>query len=144
MEEDIYTISEVAQRLKLHAKTVLAFVRDGRLRATKVGKQYRIAKADLDAFTGHRPPEAAESAPVKRRRHVEVSSIVEIDAISLETAARAVTHLQGALKGRSPDDGHAQLDTIYYEEIGRLKLIISASPETTARLLNFVPILIAD
>jgi excisionase family DNA binding protein len=145
MNEDLYTVSDVAERLKLHVKTVLAFVRDGRLRATKVGKQYRIAKADLDAFTGHRLPEAIESAPVKRRRHVEVSSIVEIDAISLEAATRAVTHLQGALKGRrSPDDAHAQLDTIYYEEIGRLKLIISAGPETTAWLLNFVPILIAD
>lgn len=144
MSEDLYTVSDVAERLKLHVKTVLAFVRDGRLRATKVGKQYRIAKIDLDAFTGNRPSEAAESAPVKRRRHVEVSSIVEIDAISLEAATRTVTHLQGALKGRSPDDAHAQLDTIYYEEIGRLKLIISAGPETTAWLLNFVPILIAD
>ena len=144
MTEDLYTVSDVAERLKLHVKTVLAFIRDGRLRATKLGKQYRVTKADLDAFTGHPAAATANGAPVRRQRHVEVSSIVEIDAISLETATRAVTHLQGSLKGRSPDDSHAQLDTIYYEEIGRLKLIISASPETTAQLLNFVPILIAD
>ena len=140
MNEDIYTVSDVAERLKLHVKTVLAFIRDGRLKATRVGKQYRIARSDLDAFTGHTAPPAAP----RRTRRVEVSSIVEIDAISLEAATRAVTHLQGALKGRAPGDTHAQLDTIYYEEIGRLKLIISASPETTAQLLNFVPILIAD
>ena len=141
MTEDLYTVSDVAERLKLHVKTVLAFIRDGRLRATKVGKQYRVTKADLDAFTGHPAPEAA---PVRRTRHVEVSSIVEIDAISLETATRAVTHLQAALKGRPPEDTHAQLDTIYYQEIARLKLIISASPDTTAKLLSYVPILIAD
>ena len=138
MSGNLYTVAEAAERLKLHAKTVLSFIRDGRLKAARVGKQYRITQSDLDAFAGQQEPQP------RRTRHVEVSSIVEIDAISLEAATRAVTHLQGALKGRSPDDAHAQLDTIYYEEIGRLKLIISASPETTAQLLNFVPILIAD
>ena len=139
MDQDFYTIAEVARRLKLHVKTVLLYVRDGRLKATRIGKQYRVAKSDFDALAG-----GMNDVEPRRTRHVEVSSIVEIDAISLETATRAVTHLQGALKGRRPDDTHAQLDTIYYEDIGRLKLIISASPETTAQLLNFVPILIAD
>jgi len=141
MDQDFYTIAEVARLLKLHVKTVLIYVRDGRLKATRIGKQYRVARNDFDAFAvGHAPP----VDDVRRRRRVEVSSIVEIDAISLEAATRAVTHLQGALKGRPSDDSHAQLDTIYYQEIGRLKLIISASPETTAQLLNFVPVLIAD
>lgn len=140
MSGNLYTVAEAAGRLKLHVKTVLGFIRDGRLKATRVGKQYRIVQSDLDAFAGqHAPP-----AEVRRTRRVEVSSIVEIDAVSLETATRAVTHLQGALKGRAPDDGHAQLDTIYYQEIGRLKLIITASPETTAQLLKFVPVLVAD
>jgi excisionase family DNA binding protein len=138
MSGNLYTVAEAAERLKLHVKTVLGFIRDGRLKAARVGKQYRITQSDLDAFAGEQAPQP------RRTRHVEVSSIVEIDAISLETATRAVTHLQGALKGRSPDDAHAQLDTIYYEDIGRLKLIISAGPETTASLLNLVPILIAD
>lgn len=138
MSGNLYTVAEAAERLKLHVKTVLSFIRDGRLKATRVGKQYRITQSDLDAFAGEQPPQP------RRTRHVEVSCIVEIDAISLETTTRAVTHLQAALKGRSPDDAHAQLDTIYYEEIGRLKLIISASPETTASLLKLVPILIAD
>src|SRR5277367_3671957 len=124
MDQDFYTVADVARRLKLHVKTVLLYVRDGRLKATRIGKQYRVAKSDFDTFAGGLSIEAGP----RRTRHVEVSSIVEIDAISLETATRAVTHLQGALKGRAPDDAHAQLDTIYYEEIGRLKLIISASP----------------
>lgn len=140
MDQDFYTITEVAKRLKLHVKTVLIYVRDGRLKATRIGKQYRVARSDFDAFAGQ---QAQQSEP-RRTRRVEVSSIVEIDAISLEAATRAVTHLQGALKSRPPDDSHAQLDTIYYQEIGRLKLIISASPETTAQLLKFVPVLIAD
>jgi len=142
MDQDFYTITEVAKRLKLHVKTVLIYVRDGRLKAARIGKQYRVTRSDFDAFAaGYGAP--AEPGELRLHRHVDVSSIVEIDAISRAAAERAVTHLQGALKGRSPGDRPTRLDTIYYEEIARLKLIISASPETTASLLNLVSVLIA-
>ena len=143
MDQDFLTVTEVARRLKLHVKTVLIYVRDGRLKATRIGKQYRVARRDFEAFAaGQDAP--AEPDAVRRHRHIDVSSIVEIDAISRATAERAVTHLQGALKGKSPEDRPTRLDTIYYEEIARLKLIISASPATTASLLNLIPILIEE
>jgi excisionase family DNA binding protein len=143
MDQDLYTVSEVAERLKLHTKTVLAFVRDGRLKATRVGKQYRIARNDLDAFTGQRPT-LPDGNPAGRHRHVEVSSIVEIDAIDRAAVDRTVTHLLGALNARAPGDARTRVDAIYYEEIARLKLIVSGSTETTAYLLGLVPVLIAD
>src|SRR5215469_544792 len=142
MEQDFYTITEVAKRLKLHVKTVLLYVRDGRLKAKRIGKQYRVAKSDFDAFAGGQAETTLE--PVRRKRHVEVSSIVEIDAIGSAAANRTVTHLLAALKNKPPGDARARLDTIYYEEIARLKLIISGSIETTTHLLNLVPILIGD
>ncbi|WP_410908004.1 helix-turn-helix domain-containing protein, partial [Priestia sp. SIMBA_032] len=41
---------EVADELGLHVRTVRTYIRDGRLRAARVGKQYRITRADLAAF----------------------------------------------------------------------------------------------
>ena len=32
MSEDVYTVEQFAERLKLHRKTVLRFIREGRLR----------------------------------------------------------------------------------------------------------------
>ncbi len=52
MTQELYTVEAAAERLKLHNKTVLRFIREGRLRATKIGKQYRILHSDLDAFAG--------------------------------------------------------------------------------------------
>jgi excisionase family DNA binding protein len=137
MTQDFCTVAEVAESLKLHVKTVLNFVHDGRLKATRIGKQYRIARSDLEAFTGSRPSEQ-----VRRHRHVEVSSVVHIDAIGVEQSNRAITHLMSALKGRSAADAPARLDTIYYEEQARLKIIVSGSIETTAAILGFIPALI--
>lgn len=134
MIEDFCTVTEVAERLKLHPKTVLQFVRDGRLRATRIGKQYRISRNDLDVFTGTRPLAV-------RLRHTEVSSVVHIDAIGAAQAGRTATHLMAALKGRSGDDAAARLDTIYYEEQAKLKIVISGGIETTAYLLGLIPVL---
>ena len=55
MSEEVYTVEHAAERLKLHPKTVLRFIRDGRLRAVKVGKSYRILRTEMEAMTGARP-----------------------------------------------------------------------------------------
>ena len=55
MSEEVYTVEQFAERLKLHPKTVLRFIKDGRLRAVKVGKSYRILRTDMEAMTGMTP-----------------------------------------------------------------------------------------
>ena len=76
------------------------YVRDGRLKAVRIGKQYRIAAADLEEFTGH-PVAGARRETARRVRHVEVSSIVQIDAISPAGMSRLTTTVMAAVAGRS-------------------------------------------
>lgn len=49
-EEKYYTIEEVAKILKVVYLTVYRWIQDGKLKAYKAGKQYRIKKSDLDSF----------------------------------------------------------------------------------------------
>lgn len=79
MPQQPYSVEQVANLLGLHVKTVRNYVRDGRLKAVRIGKQYRIAREDLEAFMGGAAEPSAETAG---RRHMEASSIVQIDAIS--------------------------------------------------------------
>jgi excisionase family DNA binding protein len=134
MREDLFTVEEVADRLGLHVRTIRNYIREGRLKAVKIGKQYRIAAADLEALTG-RPVGAAER-PVRRHRHVDVSSIVEIDAISREDANRVSTLLMGiANGGREP---WLRVDTSYLEERGQLKVVVLSDLATTADVLGMI------
>ncbi len=129
MSQQLYSIFDVAERLGLHVKTVRGYVQDGRLKATRIGKQYRIQRDDLEAFTGGKvPPLARETA--RRSRHVGVSSIVEIDAIDDESATR----LSDTLKSSDA----LRIDTIYDEERARLKIIISGGAEATAIALRTI------
>lgn len=49
-KQTIYTVKEVAEMLKVHFQTILAYIKDGKLKAMKIGKGYRISKKDLDDF----------------------------------------------------------------------------------------------
>ena len=112
----------------LHVKTVRNYVREGRLKAVRIGKQYRIAREDLEAMTG-RPQPPPE--PVSRSRHVEVSSIVEIDAISSEAANRLSMSLVSAASG-------IRIETIYNEERAHLKIILVGDMDKNASYLKFI------
>ena len=51
MPRDAYqTVKEVAERLKVNEATVRQWIRDGDLRAVDIGKGWRIADGDFDAF----------------------------------------------------------------------------------------------
>jgi excisionase family DNA binding protein len=56
MSPQLYLADEVAGLLNLHVKTIRRSVRDGRLKARRIGKEYRIARADLDDFAGETRP----------------------------------------------------------------------------------------
>lgn len=50
INEQYYSIEEVAKMLKVVYLTVYRWIQAGKLTAYKAGKQYRIEKTDLDKF----------------------------------------------------------------------------------------------
>jgi excisionase family DNA binding protein len=143
MEEELYTVEQVSQLLGLHVKTVRGYVRDGRLKAVRIGKQYRINRADLAEFTGGVTP-----APIRestaRHRHAEVSSIVQVDAISAAEANRISLSLTGAVNSRPYDGTRLRIDTAYDEERASLKVILLGGLADVAELLKMVNMILED
>jgi len=139
MTTQLFTADEVAGLLNLHVKTIRRYVRDGRLKAKRIGKEYRIARADLDAFAGE--TRAAET-PVARTRHVIASSIVDIDAISPDDSHRVTTMIMASLNSRKGEADFPRVDSIYYPEQGKLRVTITASPILTCELLRTIDALI--
>ncbi|AYF76105.1 DNA-binding protein [Nocardia yunnanensis] len=137
MTDRLYSVDEVADRLGLRVRTVRGYVRDGKLPATRIGKQYRINQADLEAFTGSPAPDAVRES-VARHRHSEVSSIVEVDAVDQTTADRVSTLLTGTAGNRFANDQPLRVQTFYDRERARLKVILVGGLGDTARLLEYM------
>jgi excisionase family DNA binding protein len=50
MQEKVYTTEEVAQQLRVDARTVRKWIRNGELAAIDVGGEYRIRESSLQEF----------------------------------------------------------------------------------------------
>ncbi|GAA4566531.1 helix-turn-helix domain-containing protein [Micromonospora coerulea] len=140
MSDDVYSVEQVADRLGLHPRTVRGYIRSGRLRAVRIGKQYRIARADLDALTGGPRP---ASPPRAAGPSVEVSSIVQVDGVDRAAADRLGTLvLAGA--NTSHDPAHPlRVQTVHDEERQRMKIVILGGAAATADLLHLLDAVLA-
>jgi excisionase family DNA binding protein len=145
MADTMYSAEEAAQLLGLQVRTVRNYVRDGRLPGVRIGKQYRIARADLEAFTaGAFTQEAFSGAqagpgPSKSAEVVaEVSSVVQIDGIDPSARDRLERTLTAATVGGGEAVETLRVEPLYDEERRRLKLIIVGSVSQTAELLRIV------
>jgi excisionase family DNA binding protein len=132
----LYTVEQVAERLKLHPKTVLRMIREGRLKAARIGKAYRISGDDLDALAGVTRAEARGAAD-------RATVIADFGELAPELANRLASTLTAMLgssyKART---GPVTLETAYDPMLRRLKVVIVATPEDAATLLQSAAFLV--
>ncbi len=136
-ERELYSVGEVAERLGLHVRTVRSYVRDGRLKAVRIGKQYRIAREDFEALAGLPTAAAPTETPVARRPP-EVSSIVQIDSVGADSASRLSTLVTAGAQAPPGSPGRLNVQTIYDREQQRMKIVILGSAAATAGLLQLI------
>jgi excisionase family DNA binding protein len=130
----MYSLEQVAERLGLHVRTVRSYVRSGRLKAVRIGKQYRVRPEELENLTGPTPPRHA----VPRHRRIEASSVVQVDAVSKDTARRITNHLTGAAKAPRDEGSALRVETIYDEERAQMKVIVIGSLSDAADLFRLL------
>ncbi|MGW3959508.1 helix-turn-helix domain-containing protein [Amycolatopsis sp. NPDC005003] len=129
MALDVFSAEQVAAKLGLHVRTVRNYVRDGRLKAVRIGKQYRITAEDLAAFTG---------LPVAERA-AELSGVVEIAGVDRAAADRIATMVAASVNG--PRDGGERplrVETIHDGERATMKIIVLGDLAAGADLLRRV------
>ncbi len=130
MAEEFYTVEQAAARLRLHPKTVLRYIHDGRLRGTRIGKAYRIMRSDLEAFGG---ANAGMSGIASR-----VTSVVETGGISLAASERIAGLVNAAaMRGDAPA-APFHVSTAFDPSAGSMKIVIVGTPRDTAGLLQLI------
>lgn len=130
MTEELYTVEAAAERLKLHSKTVLRFIRERRLRATKIGKQYRILRSDLDAFAGIDSAREAQAA--------RVTAIIDVPDVGEDLLRRLTSTMLGAGGGHQQDGPPVSIDVAHDPVRRTAKVIAVGTPSDVAALLQLV------
>jgi excisionase family DNA binding protein len=125
-----HTVDRAAERLAVHPKTVLRFIRDGRLRATRIGKAWRILASDLDAFAG------VPTAPARANEPIRVTAIADLPDVSMDVSRRLATALQALVLTPRDRARSIRLDTVYDPERSHLKVIVVADALDAAAVLQ--------
>lgn len=130
MSEGYLTVTQAANQLRLHPKTVLRLIHEQRLRGTRIGKSYRISPSDLRAFGGGSSVHQHDSNPVR------VSCAVDVPDLSVSESERLASMLNALLLGRHVCTNPIHLNTIYDPTVRSLKTIIVGSPNDVAVILS--------
>lgn len=132
MADGVVTVEQAAKELNMHPKTVLRYIRDGRLPATRIGKSYRIPRAKLDAFAGIANGKAGTGSAVR------ATCIVEIPNFSADKAERTAAFLHSAALAGNSDTPPLRLQTAFDPSGAAMKVVIFGTPADVGRLLDML------
>lgn len=131
MIDALITVEQAAEQLKLHPKTVLRHIREGRLPATRIGKSYRIERSKLDAFAGMAGGRIATQG-------ARATCIVDIPNLTSADAQRIATFLGAVAMTGDADTPPLHLSTAFDPTTETLKVVIVGSPADAGKLLEML------
>jgi len=132
MSAEFYSIEDLSKILKLHPKTLLRFIHEGKIKAQKIGRSWRINQEALKEYTHAELAQAKQSEALPDygsiSTRMRVSAIIEIDEQNSEEATRLSNTLMAALNCKDPAWGNSRVDCFYYPEIQKAKYALYGSP----------------
>jgi len=123
MLKDYYTVDQISNMLDIHPKTIQRYIREGKLRASKIGKSWRITGHDLSAFTegDNYKASMAESQP---SRKIIASSVIDIVTEGKEDAIRILNMLTASLNAKPAEYGKSSMQSQYIERENLVRITL--------------------
>jgi excisionase family DNA binding protein len=122
MRDELLTVDQVAQIVGLHPRTVRRYIREGSLKAKKLGKQWRIQRRDVDALTG-KEANTEEAVTDSEAERVHVSAVVDIRVDNEEEADRVFNAMLAAVTGKGPEYGVVHYESLYLRDEQKARLL---------------------
>ncbi len=142
MNETYYTAEQIAEMLHMHVKTVQRYIREGKLRAVKLGKSWRVSGHDLSVFTeGANLPAKPEAASERR---VTASAVIDIDVTNRDEAIRIVNTLTALMNSKPPEYGQSSMQAQFIEPEHKVRITLWSSVKFMAAILGAIEALIAQ
>lgn len=157
MENQFYTIDKIAEILGMHHKTIRKFITEGKLAASKVGKQWRISGNDLSIFMEKNNVNISDktiseepnidfvaNGEVKDaiKQKVNVSTVVDINDVDKEEYFRISNTLIALMNCKDSKMGKATINMKYDEKVNRLRVLLWGNVGFIEEMLSSISMLV--
>ncbi|AQR94487.1 helix-turn-helix domain-containing protein [Clostridium saccharoperbutylacetonicum] len=157
MENQFYTIDKIAEILGMHHKTIRKFITEGKLAASKVGKQWRISGHDLSLFmeknnvnindknlTEESNIDFITNGEVKvtEKRKINVSTVVDINDVDKDEYFRISNTLIAVMNCKDPKMGKSTINMKYDEKENRLRVLLWGTVSFIEEMLKSISMLV--
>jgi len=124
-----YNSKEIAEKCGLHLKTVQKFMREGKLTATKVGREWRVSSHELSKFMEgeHCHSISLENYQGKNvnRHKFDCKAIIEVAVRDFDEASSYSNMIIGALNSENNSYLRSDFEFMYYDKERKAKLVFS-------------------
>lgn len=123
MTKDYYTVEQISDMLDIHTKTIQRYIREGKLRATKIGKSWRINGHDLSVFVENNK----NSQPSSERRAAQdviASLVIDIVTDGKEDAIRIMNTLTAVQNSKPPEYGQSSMQSQFIERDNMVRITL--------------------
>ena len=153
MQEKFYTIDQIAEILGMHHKTIRKFITEGKLRANKVGKQWRISGHDLSLFmednnVNIKNNNKLESEKIEfsngdidsnnRTSKINVSTVIDINEVDIDEHRRISNTLLALMNTKNSKMSNSTINIKYYKNDKNLKVMLWGDMEFIKEMLDFI------
>lgn len=127
MQEKYYSVDQISEMLNIHPKTIQRYIREGKLRAGKIGKSWRVTGHDLSVFmesTKLSIRKENTDTGIQSSNEIKVSSVMDIDVEGMEDAIRIMNTVTAALNTNLPEYGHPTMHAQFLESESKVRVTI--------------------
>jgi len=123
MNNNYYTVDQISNMLNIHPKTIQRYIREGKLRAAKIGKGWRVTGHDLSIFIENDSHEKPASGK-RSERSIIASSVIDINVDGKEDAVRIMNTITASLNSKPPEYRHSSMQCQYIERENMVRITL--------------------
>lgn len=123
MNREYYTVEQVSGMLSIHPKTIQRYIREGRLRAAKIGKSWRITGHDLSTFVESEACQKPQGGN-QSERLITASAVIDVTVCGKEDAIRIMNTLTAALNSKPQEYGQSSMQSQFIERENMVRITL--------------------
>lgn len=138
MNKDYYTVEQISKMLDIHPKTIQRYIREGRLRASKVGKSWRINGHDLSVFIEGDSNEEQQIKQIILNTKINASSVIDINVDGKENAIRIMNALTGVMNSKPSEYGKSSVQAQFIEMENMVRITLWGEIRFMAAMMDMI------